>query len=582
MTLSLRQRILWWSVLNTLVILAVVFFLVDRSLRVTIRSGLEETVGNGARFAGELYRSEVEDGVERTASLASTPTLRAAVETGDAPTVSENLQILLSETEATWLVVTDPEGSPLAVAGPAPTDRIEGERAFLDEARTYDTADLWVDDDGLTEAYAGPVIFGANPIGILVLGRRIGSERIESLELATQQEVALLSRTRILAGADDLSPDERGALVDRWSATPDSAEGQERGISVREIGLAGGPILAAGVMLPGADREPVGRIVAYRSLEEAMAPARQLRLTLLAVAGGGILLAFGFSFFLARSVTRPVRSLLRETVRLGSGDLEHPVEPTRDDELGRLAEGFDEMRRSLLGARTELLRAERLSAVGRAASAIVHDFSQPVNVIQGNVELLEYDWDDPEARDEDVRIIRRELRRLISMMQEILDFARGEDQIRKSSASVAELLNDIARRYRVQLEDRSVTLEVEHGYEGEWEMDVPRTTRIIENLVRNAAGAIGSEGRIRLVSRRADGTLQILVEDDGPGIPGELGENLFEPFVTKGKEKGTGLGLAIAKSFTERQGGTISYETSDAGTTFILEFPAASTDEASP
>ncbi|MDX1566460.1 MAG: HAMP domain-containing sensor histidine kinase [Longimicrobiales bacterium] len=582
MSFSLRQRILWWSVLNVLVILAVVFFLVDRSLRVTIRSGLEENVGSGARFAAELFRSDVSEGVEQIEGLASAPTLRAAVETGDSATVRANLEVLLADVEATWLAVTAPSGRLLAEAGPTPADRIRDSELFLVEARRYDTADLWVDGDGLTEVYAGPITLGTNTIGILLRGQRVGPEVIERLELATQQEILLVSGDRILVGGEDLPPQTGEVLsvaLDAGSpagADPstEAQDGMGPSTPVQELELTAGPVLAAAVPIPGATQESVGRMVALRSLDEAMAPARQLRFTLLAVAGGGILLAFGFSFFLARSVTRPVRRLLRETVRLGSGDLEHPVEKQRDDELGRLAEGFDDMRRSLLDARNELVRAERLSAVGRAASAIVHDFSQPVNVIQGNVELLEYDWDDPEARDEDIRIIRRELRRLISMMQEILDFARGEDQIRKTTTSVPEMLDDIARRYKVQLEARSISLEVENGYDGTWSLDVPRTTRVIENLVRNAAGAIGSDGRVRLVSARRNGHLQIRVEDDGPGLPDGLGETLFEPFVTQGKEKGTGLGLAIAKSFTERQGGTIRFETSPEGTTFILTFPA--------
>ncbi|MFW6206402.1 MAG: hypothetical protein ACOC5J_00545, partial [Gemmatimonadota bacterium] len=160
MSLSLRQRILWWSVLNVLVILAVVFFLVDRSLRITIRSGLEENVGAGARFAAELFRSDVSEGVDQVEGLASAPTLRAAVETGDSATVRANLEILLADVDATWLAVANPSGRLLAGAGPAPASRIRDADGLLVEARVYDTADLWVDDVGLTEVYAGLITLG--------------------------------------------------------------------------------------------------------------------------------------------------------------------------------------------------------------------------------------------------------------------------------------------------------------------------------------------------------------------------------------------------------------------------------------
>ena len=75
-------------------------------------------------------------------------------------------------------------------------------------------------------------------------------------------------------------------------------------------------------------------------------------------------------------------------------------------------------------------------------------------------------------------------------------------------------------------------------------------------------------------SGEADGGLRLVVEDTGPGIPEEIREKLFEPFVTHGKAEGTGLGLAIVKSFTERQGGSVRFETSAAGTRFLLDFPA--------
>jgi signal transduction histidine kinase len=281
-------------------------------------------------------------------------------------------------------------------------------------------------------------------------------------------------------------------------------------------------------------------------------------------------------------VTRPIDRLLRATVRLGSGDLEQPIERERDDEIGRLAEGFEAMRSSLSVAQRELVRAERLSAVGRAASGIVHDFKQPVTVIQARMDLLEDSRGDPEAQEEDLAAIRSEIERLTTMMQDILDFARGADDINMESGSVGRLLDEVARRYSPQLDAQDITLVTDQGYKGDWVLDFRRTGRVIENLVHNSAAAIGAGGHICVRSEAHAGVLRIEVADDGPGIPESLRENLFEPFVTMGKKHGTGLGLAMARSFTERQGGTIRYTTSGAGTTFILEFPAPDDRDSEP
>jgi signal transduction histidine kinase len=286
----------------------------------------------------------------------------------------------------------------------------------------------------------------------------------------------------------------------------------------------------------------------------------------------GIALALAFSLGLSRSLTRPIHRLLDETIRIGSGDLKHSIEPERDDEIGRLAEGFETMRSSLVVAQRELVRAERLSAVGQAASGIVHDFKQPMTVISARMDLLEQEKDDPEAQEEDLRAIRNEIDRITKMMREILDFARGEDRIDMSVGSIGALLGSIADRYRAQLDTQDTKLLLEVGYDGEWRLDFPRTSRVIENLIHNSAIALGSGGTIWLRSRESHGELTIEVADDGPGIAEALQDRLFEPFVTTGKRDGTGLGLAVARSFTERQGGRISFITSPKGTTFVLEF----------
>ena len=100
-----------------------------------------------------------------------------------------------------------------------------------------------------------------------------------------------------------------------------------------------------------------------------------------------------------------------------------------------------------------------------------------------------------------------------------------------------------------------------------------RIRRVLENLVTNAAAAVGPGGRVKVRSAATPQGLRLEVEDTGPGIPEEVRETLFEPFVTFGKKEGTGLGLAIVKTLTERNGGTIRFESSSSGTRFLLDFP---------
>jgi signal transduction histidine kinase len=571
MTLSLRQRILWWSVASSLVILLVAFLFVNEAFRSTILADQRENLVSGTRLAQELQASEMGDALDRIAGLASTPTLRAAMETGDSTTIRENLALLLEPSGMEWLAVALPDGT--VVAGtPRTPARAKQAAALVSESRDYDTGDLWDEGGRLVQVYATGIFLGPTHVGALIAGAPIGAPRVARLQAATQQRIAFLAGGRLVADGGGLGDRERAELSAAWGTRPppsDAAASQ-----VREFTLAGKPYVGAALALPGATGGPVGQLVAFRSLDEAMRPARELRLVLLAIVVAAILVAFGSSYLLSQRVVRPVNRLLQETVQLGSGNLDRPIQPEHDDEIGKLAQGFEQMRVSLRRAQEDLLRAERLSAVGRAASAIVHDVRQPVMVIQGCVSLLKLDLDDRAQREEDLNLIETELTRLNAMMGEILDYARGGESIEVTDGRTDALLEDVVRPVRLLLRERGISLQVEHGYSGSWRLDFPRTRRVLENLVRNAASVVEPGGSVWVRSRETEQGLRLVVEDTGPGIPEEIRENLFEPFVTHGKLEGTGLGLAIVKSFTERQGGSVRFETSAAGTRFLLDFPA--------
>jgi signal transduction histidine kinase len=350
---------------------------------------------------------------------------------------------------------------------------------------------------------------------------------------------------------------------------------------VHEIELGGERFLGTALSLHGSDTRRVGTLVVSRSLDAALGPVRRLRFILAAVALGGLLIGRVMSLALTRSVAEPVRRLLVDTVRLGSGNLEQPIQPMEPDEIGMLADGFERMRVSLRDARAELIRRERLSAVGQAASALVHDFAQPVTVISAHTEFLALGGVTEADRKAEITAIRDALKRLQGMMREVLEFTRGEPRIDKRPTSVRALLDEVARQAAPVVQATRVRIAVDHGYAGDWVLDHPRTARALGNLVRNAASVLeGSGGTIELRSLRENGSLRLEVADDGPGIPEEIQRTLFEPFVSRGKREGTGLGLAIVKNIAESQGGHASFTTSSEGTVFVVELPHADVPEA--
>jgi signal transduction histidine kinase len=231
------------------------------------------------------------------------------------------------------------------------------------------------------------------------------------------------------------------------------------------------------------------------------------------------------------------------------------------------------MRVSLNTARAELIRAERLSAIGKAASAVAHDFTQPLSAIAGAIGLLRMDSTAPEVRDRCFTAIEGELGRLQRMKQEIVEFARGESSLDEAHVRIDSFLENTVSALKPELARRGITLRVDHGHSGEWYIDSYRLERVLENLVRNAAAAISGEGTIVIRSMFRGDELIIEVQDDGPGIPEEILDEVFEPFVSYGKKEGTGLGLAIAQNVVQQHEGTIEVVSSTEGTCFTITLP---------
>jgi signal transduction histidine kinase len=567
MKASLGRRIHAWSSATTLLVLLAVLAVVDGRFRTQIRHDLEENLVAGGRLATELRDRHLTDRLDAVAALAQNPVLRGSVDTRDPNTVLAAMTDLLPWSGFDWLAVTTPDGTLLAATGGAPSRIEERSAALVRDVRFYDAGDVWRVSDTLVDVTASALYFGDAPLGIVLAGRRIGAETVAEVESYTRQRAVFLAGDEVAAASTPLQGVAAERLV--WELPA----GRMDAGKPAALTIGRNDFLAVRTVIPDAAGEPVGELVLLRSLDEAFAPVRQLRVALavigiVALAGAAIL-----AWLLSRSVTRPVARLLEETVRIGAGDLDEPVEPGPADEIGALARGFEQMRTSLQQARADLIRAERLSAVGRAASAIVHDFAQPVTVLAGYVDLLEESVDDPNERAEFFRIVRRQLENLRGMMQEVLEFARGEDTIRRGPELIPRLIDDVARALGPSLAEQGIRLGVEHGYRGIWMLDGARMTRVLNNLVGNAAAVVPAGGSIRLRTTFANRRLHIEVQDDGPGIPEAIRDNLFEPFVTHGKRGGTGLGLAIVRNVLEKQGGSIDFTTSSRGTTFRLELP---------
>ncbi len=234
--------------------------------------------------------------------------------------------------------------------------------------------------------------------------------------------------------------------------------------------------------------------------------------------------------------------------------------------------------KELQSTRDKLSRAERLSIIGQTVSSLVHDMRNPLNVVMGYAGILQEPDVTLEQRVEYAGQIMQYVTMFSDLAQEILDYTQGDETIKKTPMAVDTYMDFVHTLLNPPGLGRPVEIiihaEAARGYT--IEIDSHRFSRVFQNLVNNAIDAIESKGgsQVEILVEPVDKDIKFTVTDDGPGLPPEVLERLFEPFATFGKRHGTGLGLPIVRRMVMIHGGDIHYEPAPSGgARFIFTIP---------
>jgi signal transduction histidine kinase len=231
----------------------------------------------------------------------------------------------------------------------------------------------------------------------------------------------------------------------------------------------------------------------------------------------------------------------------------------------------------LKAAQQELMKKERLAAVGGLASKIIHDIKgtvTPLKIYSENLDQLS-----DEARTIGINTIKHSINRIMRICEELLEYVRGTPLVlRKRHVKVNEFIESEVEVLRDMLTRSKIELQLALNFNGSARIDEERMGRVIQNIIANAKDAMPEGGTLRIETGMEtiddSPSLYVRIIDSGCGIPEELQQKIFEPFVTVGKEKGTGLGLSISKKILEEHGGKIVVQSSPGnGSTFTLIVP---------
>jgi len=250
-----------------------------------------------------------------------------------------------------------------------------------------------------------------------------------------------------------------------------------------------------------------------------------------------------------------------------------------------LSEDLAESNRQLRQAQADARRAERLAALGQLSAGLAHEIRNPLGVIKGSAEMLGRNLGGaPPVAAELAGYISSEVNRLNALIARFLDFARPS-RVELHPVDLAAIADRALDSARLQFPDSPVTVEKRYA-EGlpPVNADEQMCEQALLNLVVNAYQAIdGQAGKIEFAMAPArnpagEPGVEITVADNGPGVPEELREQIFNPFVTSKKE-GVGLGLAIVAKIVDDHRGTIRLEPgAEGGARFRVFLPAASKD----
>jgi signal transduction histidine kinase len=311
---------------------------------------------------------------------------------------------------------------------------------------------------------------------------------------------------------------------------------------------------------------------------------------------GLVILLIGY-FLLTRLIVRPLIEIGRGTRRVWMGDYSKPVARGGIGEIGDLTRDFNAMVRQLRANREELegqvqrlqtaneeiataqatlIRTEKLATVGRLGTGMAHEIGNPLAAVLGYVELLREGEIAPRTASDLLARTQAELQRIDAIIRDLLDYARTDRDSTVGPVSIGPLIRSAVQL--VESDARARNLEMIVG-----NVDAPtvaalegKLRQVLVNLLLNAADA--GAPIVTITAHTRDLTVDIVVEDTGPGIDDSVLPQLFEPFfTTKDPGEGTGLGLAISQSIITGFGGDITAGNSDTGgAQFTVSLPRSS------
>ncbi len=313
----------------------------------------------------------------------------------------------------------------------------------------------------------------------------------------------------------------------------------------------------------------VGGLHAGIGQESMQASARRITLNLVLLFFVLTLAGVFAAFSLGRLLTEPLRRMAVLARRIGAGDLSGRIPVRSDDEVGELAAAFNDMSAQLEESRQALIRTEKLAAAGGLAAGVAHEINNPLASLQACLWALRKPDLPEDERNQHLDSLSKGLKRIARTVRQLLRFARPS-QTNRAPALLGDVVARAAHLVGPSLPEERISIELDLQRSlSKISVDRDQIEQVLVNLLLNASHAIKAANRDGTITvrLRETATGQVLeVEDDGPGIPQEDLDRVFDPFFTAHADgAGTGLGLSVSQGIAEAHGGTLTLQPAPGG-----------------
>jgi signal transduction histidine kinase len=418
-------------------------------------------------------------------------------------------------------------------------------------------------------------------------------ERIDALQEKQNEFIALLDQARITA----ITEEEKNLLQQISALFTNYQQTLTNALELHRKGWIGQPnklIVHASQDLINTIEEKTNAFIASKELAQANYKESIernddiIRTAIYALGAGGIILGLVLGWMIARIILNPIyRLVLKVRDAAGSEMVEQiSMSPGKgleelDFHINRLIGRINQAHEDLQKNRELLEHSSKLAAIGRIAPALAHEIRNPLTAIKMLIYSMMQEPKISQEKLQDLEIITLEINRVEGFLQNFLKYARPSKP-QMQMVSINEVIKETLHLLGPRFKQNKIKLTEIHKKEDlQIKVDPDMIKQIVMNLLLNAIESMGNKGELKLTTSinkndSEKSMLEIAISDTGPGIPDDIKDSLFDPFI-KGKDQGIGLGLSISQRIAELHKGWITASNNTGkGATFTIHLPMQS------